>query len=276
MLLAASVGVWLFYVQHQFEHTIWANDGDWNLHDAALHGSSHYDLPAFLRWFTANIGVHHVHHLSSRIPYYRLPRVLRDHPELRARRPADAAAELPLRAPRAVGRDAAPPDIVPRAADGGLNQPQKTTCLKRLSRMLRDRGQESLHAGPAPDRLPGLLAVVAQRLLPAHAEAGFDAPRACPAVPLAGGGLPTPSHPADWSARIADCCRRSRPPARRCTGRAMSPVRKAADRCRGCGQDLPRRDGRGPAPPQRCKRVPWERHWAVRSPKVRFRARRFD
>lgn len=83
LLFAASVGVWLFFVQHQFEHTTWANDGEWNLHDAALHGSSHYDLPAFLRWFTCNIGVHHVHHLSSRIPYYRLQCVLRDHPELR-------------------------------------------------------------------------------------------------------------------------------------------------------------------------------------------------
>ena len=83
LLLAASVGVWMFYVQHQFERTSWANDREWNLHDAALHGSSHYDLPAFLHWFTGNIGVHHVHHLNSRIPYYRLPRVLRDHPELR-------------------------------------------------------------------------------------------------------------------------------------------------------------------------------------------------
>jgi acyl-lipid omega-6 desaturase (Delta-12 desaturase) len=83
LLVAASIGVWLFYVQHQFEDTVWATDGAWNVHDAALHGSSHYDLPAFLHWFTANIGMHHVHHLSSRIPYYRLPRVLRDHPELR-------------------------------------------------------------------------------------------------------------------------------------------------------------------------------------------------
>ena len=80
--MAGAVGIWLFYVQHQFDRTSWANDEEWNLHDAALHGSSHYDLPAFLRWFTANIGVHHVHHLSSRIPYYRLPHVLRDHPEL--------------------------------------------------------------------------------------------------------------------------------------------------------------------------------------------------
>jgi omega-6 fatty acid desaturase (delta-12 desaturase) len=82
MLLAATAGVWLFYVQHQFEYTTWERDKRWNLHQAALHGSSHYDLPAPLRWFTANIGIHHVHHLCSRIPFYRLPRVLRDHPEL--------------------------------------------------------------------------------------------------------------------------------------------------------------------------------------------------
>ena len=82
-LLAASIGVWLFYVQHQFEDTFWGSEGSWNFHEAAVHGSSHYDLPAVLRWFTANIGVHHVHHLSSRIPYYRLPEVLRDRPALR-------------------------------------------------------------------------------------------------------------------------------------------------------------------------------------------------
>jgi omega-6 fatty acid desaturase (delta-12 desaturase) len=82
MLIAASLGVWLFYVQHQFEHTSWHDSSRWDLHDAALHGSSHYDLPPVLRWFTANIGIHHVHHLCSRIPYYRLPRVLRDYPEL--------------------------------------------------------------------------------------------------------------------------------------------------------------------------------------------------
>ena len=83
-LLAASIGVWLFYVQHQFENTYWANSPAWSLHEAALNGSSHYELPSILRWFTANIGVHHVHHLCSRIPFYRLQRVLRDHPELDA------------------------------------------------------------------------------------------------------------------------------------------------------------------------------------------------
>jgi acyl-lipid omega-6 desaturase (Delta-12 desaturase) len=84
MLLAAAMGVWLFYVQHQFEHTVWEDNDQWNLHDAALHGSSHYVLPGILSWFTANIGIHHVHHLCSRIPYYRLPRVLRENPELGA------------------------------------------------------------------------------------------------------------------------------------------------------------------------------------------------
>jgi acyl-lipid omega-6 desaturase (Delta-12 desaturase) len=83
VLLAASIGVWLFYVQHQFEHTLWTDGQNWNWHEAALHSSSHYDLPLVLRWFTANIGVHHVHHLCSSIPYYRLPKVLRDFPELR-------------------------------------------------------------------------------------------------------------------------------------------------------------------------------------------------
>ena len=82
MLLAAAMGVWLFYVQHQFEHTLWADNEKWDLHAAALHGSSHYLLPGVLRWFTANIGIHHVHHLCSRIPFYRLPRVLREYPEL--------------------------------------------------------------------------------------------------------------------------------------------------------------------------------------------------
>jgi len=82
MVIGASIGVWLFYVQHQFEDTFWIRERGWNQHEAALYGSSHYDLPTILRWFTANIGMHHLHHLCSRIPYYRLPQVLRDHPEL--------------------------------------------------------------------------------------------------------------------------------------------------------------------------------------------------
>jgi len=81
-LLAASMGVWLFYVQHQFDETRWAREANWNLPEAALHGSSYYDLPVVLRWFSANIGIHHIHHLASRVPFYRLREVLRDYPEL--------------------------------------------------------------------------------------------------------------------------------------------------------------------------------------------------
>jgi omega-6 fatty acid desaturase (delta-12 desaturase) len=81
-LIGASFGVWLFYVQHQFEHTSWSRGNAWNVHEAALYGSSHYDLPRALRWFTANIGLHHIHHLCSRIPFYRLPLALRQHPGL--------------------------------------------------------------------------------------------------------------------------------------------------------------------------------------------------
>ena len=84
LLLASSIGVWLFYVQHQFEETYWANEQAWNLPNAALHGSTHYDLPGVLGWLTASIGIHHVHHLNSRIPFYRLRDVVRDHPELAA------------------------------------------------------------------------------------------------------------------------------------------------------------------------------------------------
>jgi acyl-lipid omega-6 desaturase (Delta-12 desaturase) len=81
--LASTIGVWLFFVQHQFEGTHWVREGGWTFHAGALAGSSHLDLPPVLRWFTANIGVHHVHHLASRVPGYRLGEVLRDHPELR-------------------------------------------------------------------------------------------------------------------------------------------------------------------------------------------------
>lgn len=83
-LIAASIGVWLFYVQHQFEHTYWSADADWRFHEAALYGSSHYALPPALRWFTANIGLHHIHHLCSAVPFYRLPAVLESRPELAA------------------------------------------------------------------------------------------------------------------------------------------------------------------------------------------------
>ncbi|WP_043621815.1 fatty acid desaturase [Ensifer sp. ZNC0028] len=82
VLLAGAAGVWLFYVQHQFEDTHWSRPPEWTFQYAAMHGASHYDLPQPLRWITGNIGMHHLHHLSSRVPFYRLPEVIRDHPEL--------------------------------------------------------------------------------------------------------------------------------------------------------------------------------------------------
>jgi len=82
LLLSCSIGVWLFYVQHQFEPTYWEHDETWKYESAALEGSSYYRLPRLLHWLTGNIGFHHIHHLNARIPNYRLPEVFRKHPEL--------------------------------------------------------------------------------------------------------------------------------------------------------------------------------------------------
>jgi omega-6 fatty acid desaturase (delta-12 desaturase) len=83
VLMGASIGVWLFYVQHQFDPAHWDKAEEWNREEAALYGSSFYDLPKPLMWMTGNIGIHHVHHLASRIPFHQLPQILKDYPELR-------------------------------------------------------------------------------------------------------------------------------------------------------------------------------------------------
>lgn len=80
-MLAATGGVWFFYVQHQFEGTYWARKEDWDVVTASLEGSSYYELPAVLQWITGNIGFHHIHHLNSRIPNYNLPRAMKENPE---------------------------------------------------------------------------------------------------------------------------------------------------------------------------------------------------
>jgi acyl-lipid omega-6 desaturase (Delta-12 desaturase) len=82
IILASWIGNWLFYVQHQFESTNWERDADWNFHVAALCGSSYFKLPAILQWFSGNIGLHHIHHLSSRVPNYYLQACLDAAPEL--------------------------------------------------------------------------------------------------------------------------------------------------------------------------------------------------
>jgi acyl-lipid omega-6 desaturase (Delta-12 desaturase) len=80
LLLAGAAGVWLFYVQHQFEDTYWQSDGHWSYDDAGLRGSSHLKLPKLLQFFTGNIGFHHVHHLNARIPNYNLQRAHDENP----------------------------------------------------------------------------------------------------------------------------------------------------------------------------------------------------
>lgn len=73
--LSGVLGIWLFYVQHQFEDTYYESEQNWNYEEAAFEGSSFYKLPKILHWITGNIGFHHIHHLSSRIPNYYLERV---------------------------------------------------------------------------------------------------------------------------------------------------------------------------------------------------------
>jgi omega-6 fatty acid desaturase (delta-12 desaturase) len=80
MYIAAATGIWLFYVQHQFEGTYWKDHGEWDYATAAIRGSSYFKLPAILQWFTGSIGLHHIHHLGPRIPNYRLQRCHEENP----------------------------------------------------------------------------------------------------------------------------------------------------------------------------------------------------
>jgi omega-6 fatty acid desaturase (delta-12 desaturase) len=82
MLVASWVGLWLFYVQHQFEDTYWEGREGWSFVEAGLAGSSYYRLPPVLRWFTGSVGLHHIHHLATRIPNYRLQQCLVENPVL--------------------------------------------------------------------------------------------------------------------------------------------------------------------------------------------------
>jgi omega-6 fatty acid desaturase (delta-12 desaturase) len=85
LLIATSAGVWLFYVQHNFEGTYWERSERWNFVQAGLRGSSFYKLPAVLQWFSGNIGFHHIHHLNARIPNYLLPKCYRENPIFQVR-----------------------------------------------------------------------------------------------------------------------------------------------------------------------------------------------
>ena len=117
MLLAGAAGVWLFYVQHQFERAYWARSGAWSMERSAVEGSSYYDLPAILHWFSANIGYHHLHHMSTRVPNYRLRECFDSHPRLQQ------APRLTLRTSLRSARlrlwDAQVQRMVPFSAVGG-------------------------------------------------------------------------------------------------------------------------------------------------------------
>ena len=87
MAVAGAAGIWLFYVQHQFDPSYWARSDEWESLDASLQGSSYYKLPRVLQWFSANIGLHHIHHLRPRIANYNLPEALKAIPELELPQP---------------------------------------------------------------------------------------------------------------------------------------------------------------------------------------------
>ncbi len=93
-IFAGAVGVWLFYVQHQFEDAYWERGENWNYTQAALQGSSFYKLPRILQWFSGNIGYHHIHHLSPRLPNYNLERCHKSHPIFQQVKPITLSSSL--------------------------------------------------------------------------------------------------------------------------------------------------------------------------------------
>lgn len=94
MAVAGSAGIWLFYVQHQFEGVYWERGADWDYTTAALKGSSFYKLPRILQWFSGNIGFHHIHHLSPRIPNYNLERCHKSEPLFQTVKPVTLFASF--------------------------------------------------------------------------------------------------------------------------------------------------------------------------------------
>lgn len=83
LVVTTWIGGWLFYIQHQFEDAYWERNENWDVHESALMGSSYYDLPPVLQWFTGNIGLHHIHHLCLKIPNYKLQECMDARPELK-------------------------------------------------------------------------------------------------------------------------------------------------------------------------------------------------
>ena len=93
-MIAGSAGLWLFYVQHQFDGVYWQRREEWDYTKAALEGSSFYKLPRLLQWFSGNIGFHHIHHLSARIPNYHLEKCHRAEPLFQTVKPLTLSASF--------------------------------------------------------------------------------------------------------------------------------------------------------------------------------------
>jgi len=94
IFIAAAAGIWLFYVQHQFEGAYWKRGAKWDYVAAALQGSSYYKLPRILQWFSGNIGFHHIHHLSTRVPNYNLQRCHEANPLFQSIKPTTLMASF--------------------------------------------------------------------------------------------------------------------------------------------------------------------------------------
>ena len=129
MAVAGSGGVWLFYVQHQFEDAYWERSEDWDYTTAAMQGSSFYKLPKVLQWFSGNIGFHHIHHLSSRIPNYNLERCHRSDPLFHEVEPLTLFRSLK--------------SITFRLWD---EQNKKLISFRRLRQLQRSQGSEAISA----------------------------------------------------------------------------------------------------------------------------------
>ena len=137
VFLSAAAGIWLFYVQHQYEGAYWASGAQWDYATAAVSGSSFYRLPRVLDWFTGSIGFHHVHHLSPRIPNYYLRRAHQQNPYFQQVHRVTLRESVRSVLAQAVGRGRATPDRLERARAAAAREPLARQAGNRASNASR-------------------------------------------------------------------------------------------------------------------------------------------
>ena len=184
LLLASTIGVWFFYVQHQFEDTYWRPAGEWDFHAAALEGSSFYDLPRVLHWLTGSIGFHHIHHLASKIPSYRLRACYDAVPELRCAKRVTLWSSLKSvrlslwdeAAQKLVSfRQAARvPALVKRSGARGVVVPRCKTLTEFGREPIGDRGNVDCGLGERKGPTPAALQRKMDRRLPERDRTELD------------------------------------------------------------------------------------------------------